>query len=517
MPWRQDLSSKMDTAAKIISIWGTEGVVPLQADNEHHKKIALCHGTFDLVHPGHLRHLAYVRQRCDVLVVSITSDRYVTKGNHRPYVPQQLRAESLAALQMVDYVVIDDEPTPISLIRALKPDIFAKGADYQSGENLRTKIETDLVQSYGGQMLFTPGDVLYSSTAIINQSPPDISFEKLATLMRAEKISFQNLTNALWRSKPMIIDVVGDLIVDTITRVKSLGYNGKTPHQSVLVESSTNYIGGAGIVALHLAAAGADVNLTSVVGDDGIGAWAVGELQALSKTLTIDFIIDGRPTTNKNAIVCDGQRLLKVDTGDYRGIEEKTVKQIIASYNHNVDAVVFSDFRHGMFHKGSTERLLKAAPVHAYLAADSQVASRWGNVLDFAGCYLICANEHEARFALGDQDTAIRPLGTHLYSRAICKTLLLKCGARGLIGYRSPTGDPRSFFAVDSFARKVVDPVGAGDALLAYAVAVHESGPVVQAIIGSIAAGLECEVEGNIPISSGQVLARIEEIGKVLA
>jgi cytidyltransferase-like protein len=94
------------------------------------KTVIMCHGVFDIVHPGHLRHLIYAKQKADILIASLTADAHIVKGNHRPYVPQALRAQNLAALEMVDYVIIDPHPTPIEHIRLLQPDYFAKGYEY---------------------------------------------------------------------------------------------------------------------------------------------------------------------------------------------------------------------------------------------------------------------------------------------------------------------------------------------------------------------------------------------------
>ena len=71
------------------------------------KKVIMCHGTFDIVHPGHIRHLIYAKKQADILVVSLTCDKYISKDNYRPYIPEDLRAINLAALEMVDYVLID--------------------------------------------------------------------------------------------------------------------------------------------------------------------------------------------------------------------------------------------------------------------------------------------------------------------------------------------------------------------------------------------------------------------------
>ena len=76
------------------------------------RKVIMCHGTFDVVHPGHVRHLLYAKDKADVLIASLTADEHVEKANFRPYVPEDLRAINLAALEMVDYVIIDRQATP---------------------------------------------------------------------------------------------------------------------------------------------------------------------------------------------------------------------------------------------------------------------------------------------------------------------------------------------------------------------------------------------------------------------
>src|SRR5437762_4237131 len=86
------------------------------------KKVIICHGVFDVVHPGHLRHLLYAKSKAPILVVSIIADVHVTKGKHRPHIPQDLRALSLAAFEIVDYVVIDAEPTAAHHLKLIQPD-----------------------------------------------------------------------------------------------------------------------------------------------------------------------------------------------------------------------------------------------------------------------------------------------------------------------------------------------------------------------------------------------------------
>src|SRR6266481_9149976 len=92
----------------------------------------MCHGTFDIVHPGHIRHLLYAKSKGDILIASLTADAHIAKANFRPFVPQELRALNLAALEVVDYVIVDDNPTPIENLLSIQPDYFAKGYEYNA-------------------------------------------------------------------------------------------------------------------------------------------------------------------------------------------------------------------------------------------------------------------------------------------------------------------------------------------------------------------------------------------------
>jgi bifunctional ADP-heptose synthase (sugar kinase/adenylyltransferase) len=182
------------------------------------------------------------------------------------------------------------------------------------------------------------------------------------------------------------------------------------------------------------------------------------------------------------------------------------------------EVVVFSDFRHGIFNRSSIPELTKSIPPRAFRVADSQVASRWGNITDFVGFDLITPNEREARFSLGDQDSNLRSLASALFDEARCGVLILKLGERGSMTYKKshPT-DLTGWFQLDSFTTSAVDPVGAGDALLAYASLAHKvsGSPEQAAILGSIAAACECEVDGNVPVSHTEVAARVDAIERV--
>lgn len=482
------------------------------------KKVILCHGVFDVVHPGHVRHLAYAKSKADILVTSITSDKYIDKGIYRPHVPEQLRALNLAAYEMVDYVVIDDNKKPLESLRRIKPNYFAKGFEYTStGLPPSTQEEANVVNEYGGEMVFTPGDVVYSSSKFINLSRPKIHIEKLLSLMNVENISFDDLRQTLSSLKGLKVHVVGDTIVDTYTRTVLIGGQTKTPTFSVRHLGQDNYIGGAGIVAQHLKAAGADVVFTTVLGDDALKDFVIKGLSE-SEINLVPIIDSSRPTVNKNAIIAGGYRLLKIDTLDNATISGKILDQFIDSIKStSTDAIVFSDFRHGIFNRSTINKLIDAIPSNAFRVADSQVASRWGNITDFKNFDLLTPNEREARFSLADQDSTVGKLAGSLKEITNCKSLILKLGDRGV--FTIPSEEKKcvsNFFAIDSFAERVLDAVGSGDALLAYAtLSLLSSGSeAIATILGSMAAACECEFDGNIPINPSDVLAKIDAVEK---
>jgi rfaE bifunctional protein kinase chain/domain len=506
---RKLVSHKIKTAEEIAALIGPR---------PRKKRVIMCHGTFDVVHPGHVRHLLYAKSKADILVASVTADAHILKAAYRPFVPQDLRAINLAALEAVDYVLVDPNPTPVQNLKLIQPDYYAKGYEYAGGHNPKTQEEMRALESFGGEVLFTPGDIVYSSSRLIESGPPDIGIEKLMLMMEGEGFGFAELYRALNNLKGIRVHVVGDTIVDSLTHCSMIGGMTKTPTMSVLYENKVDYVGGAGIVAKHLRAAGADVTFSTVLGDDALKDFVLQDLEKAGvKTRAI--VDPTRPTTNKNAIVAHDYRLLKIDTVDNRSISDKVLTEFRRDIAETeADVTCFSDFRHGIFNRMTVPRLTEVIPAGRMRVADSQVASRWGNILEFKGFDLITPNEREARFALGDQDSAIRPLATALFEQAHCRTLILKLGDRGVLTYRTrPPDDLRTVAALDSFANKIVDPVGAGDALLAYATLAlfATGGDVLAAILGNIAAAVECSREGNEPVTPDAVQQRIKELERV--
>ncbi|MBA3064876.1 adenylyltransferase/cytidyltransferase family protein [bacterium] len=152
---------KIEKLAKLL-----EGI---KADG---KKVVLCHGCFDLMHPGHIKHFQAAKKMGDILVVTVTPDKFVRKqkGENRPVFNEKLRAESVAALECVDFAAINKWPDPVKTIKLLKPDIYVKGQEYERDKVKIGELQKDLkaVESAGGTMAFTHEKV-YSSTELLEK------------------------------------------------------------------------------------------------------------------------------------------------------------------------------------------------------------------------------------------------------------------------------------------------------------------------------------------------------------
>lgn len=478
-------------------------------------RVVLCHGVFDVVHPGHVRHLLYAKSKADVLVCSITGDAHVGgKGAYRPHTPQEIRAANLAVFDIVDYVVVNDAPDPLTLIDLIRPNLYAKGFEYSAAAGRQRPIaEAAVVEAYGGEVLYTPGDLVRSSSALLEAGAPDLKWDKLALVMERACITFDSLRRTVREFPGCGMHVVGDTIVDALLHCEMIGANAKTPTISVRRDRREEYVGGAAIVALHARAAGARVTFSSVLGDDAPGMMVLDKLGHAG--VDVYPVVDRtRPTTVKEAVVVDGYRMLKIDTVDNRSISDPIRARLGEQVAETPmgHAVVFSDFRHGIFNARTILDLMAAIPPGRMRVADSQVASRWGNISDFCGFDLVTPNEREARHALADQDSGVRPLASRLRSEVGAKWLIMKMGARGVLGF----GSNDYSFALDAYAREVRDPVGAGDAFLAYAVLglLRTHCLATAAVLGSLAAGLECEYDGNVPVAPDAVLARIDDAEK---
>jgi len=477
------------------------------------KSIIHCHGVFDLVHPGHIRHLSYCKSKADILIVSITPDKFIKKGIYRPLVPERLRANNLSILELVDYVIIDKFKYPYSLISKIKPDYFAKGNEYLNDTNSLTEKEKQTLKKFGGKMIFTPGDFVLSSTKIINEKEINLKYDKLKNLMDVNNYNFDKIINVIKSFKNIRIHVIGDLIIDTHNECEAVAGLHKTPTLSLIKKESKSYLGGSGIVASNLAYFSNNVTLTTVLNNDKLGKLAKRMLKKYKVKLNPIYEYD-RPTTEKSIYISKNHNLLKVNTLSNHPITNNSLDNIIKELKKNdYDILIIADYRHGIFNNQSSGLILKSIYKKAFKVADSQVASRWGNILDFKRFDLITPTEQEARYSLFEQDLTIRSLAGKLLNETFAKNIILKIGDRGLIALAK---NKPEYITLDPFVENLKDANGAGDALLAYSSAAlfKKKSLIMASIIGIISASCKCEKKGNTPIKIDEIINKINKIKK---
>ncbi len=137
------------------------------------KKIVHCHGCFDMMHPGHIKYFQASKEMGDILVVTITPDQFVDKGPGRPVFDQSLRAESIAALESVDYVAVNCWPTAEETLRLLLPNYYVKGQEFEKLKDKTGKIqkEVEVVKEIKAEMKFTH-EIVFSSSKLIKEHFP---------------------------------------------------------------------------------------------------------------------------------------------------------------------------------------------------------------------------------------------------------------------------------------------------------------------------------------------------------
>ena len=229
-----------------------------------------CHGVFDLLHIGHIRHFEQARQMGDVLIVTLTPDRYVDRGPHRPAFSETLRAEAIASLKCVDGVAINQWDSAEETLRILRPHVFVKGAEFKDlGQEASGKItaEEKVVRDIGARIAFTE-DIVFSSTNLINRYlaglPEEIN--KYLALFR-RRYSLDQVLSILEQMAALKVLVIGDTILDEYQYCETIGKSSKDPTLVMKYQSHDLFAGGSLAVANHVAGFSEAVHLVSVLGE----------------------------------------------------------------------------------------------------------------------------------------------------------------------------------------------------------------------------------------------------------
>ena len=346
-------SNRNSTDSKIVPLAALAKLV--SGHKSQGKRLVHCHGVFDLVHPGHIRHLEEAKRQGDVLAVTVTPDEYVNKGPGRPVFNQRLRSESVAALQCVDYVAINEWPTAVETVRLLRPDVYVKGPDYaqrESDPTGRIYSEEAAILSVGGRIHFT-NDITFSSSHLINSYlnvlPPETE-EWLRTFR--DKHSADEVIKYLEGSANLRVLVVGEAIIDEYVFCEAIGKSTKDPILACQYIGTKAFAGGSLAIANHLAGFCGEVGLLTCLGETERREDIIRE--ALLPNVRSVFVTkEGAPTIQKRRFVDNysQNKLLELYIMDDRPVgkeAENALLEALAAVLKDYDLVIAADYGHGM-------------------------------------------------------------------------------------------------------------------------------------------------------------------------
>lgn len=485
------------------------------------KRIVQCHGCFDIVHPGHIRYLEFARQQGDVLIVSLTGDMDVGKGDNRPYIPQEFRAENLAAIMFVDYVYVNPHPSARELLEEVRPDVYVKGKEYEGSTDPGFVSEKQVVERHGGRIIYSSGEVVFSSTQLISRMPrgAEMQARRLHSYCDSYDVSESSLSALMDRFHGLRVLVVGDVIIDRYVMCDAVGLAGEGPMISLAHRDEQTYVGGAAIVARHVAALGARAFLLSAGAGPNEGV-TMNVTKVLADQGVESELIHARPSiVEKTRFLADDAKLFKVDRAPRVPLDSVAQKQavtILESQCKSADAVIFCDFGYGMISESLLQRVLPALR-HNVPIITADVSGGRANLLNFRNANLLSPTEREARAMLNDFDSGLSSIAWEILKRTQAQHIFITLEKRGLLVFERRSNDRnhpdwsgrlRSEL-LPAFADHAVDRLGCGDALLAASTLALAAGATLMqaAYLGNAAAAIEVGLLGNHPIKADQVRA----------
>lgn len=475
---------------------------------EQGKRIVMCHGVFDLLHLGHVEHLIDAKKQGDVLVVSVTAAKYVNKGVGRPVFSDAQRLEFLSNLEVVDYCMLSEAVTAHDMIRIVRPDVYAKGREYQDERNDITGNiggEESCVIENGGVVYYTEGDV-FSSTKLLNRFfsalPEGVLQASLDMKAKLGEDLMESIRSWVESFRDLKVLVVGDVILDEYVFCNIQGVTMKDASISAFYENEERYTGGALAVAKHIAGFSDNVTLCSMTGTEhGVYDFIIDNM----KGVKLELITDSSFTTpvKRRFLKTNSQRheydkLFSVNRlmkrGERKRFDYGSFHRRLEEITGNYDLVVVADFGHGLIDDEAI-RILETKAEYLSVNCQSNSANMGTNIITkYSRADIFVVDERELRLAFGQALEQREALLERLKERLNASYAWTTVGAEGAIGAfdRVITHQP-------ALTLSTTDTVGAGDAFYSLAaLCAYKRLPVEAATLVANAAGaLKTGILGN--------------------
>ena len=466
------------------------------------QKIVHCHGVFDLLHIGHIKHFEEAKTFGDVLIVSITPDEFVHKGPGRPVFTTSLRLEALAALQSVDYVVANNLPTAEKIIKTLKPDIYFKGPDYKDHlRDITGKIndEEASVKSIGGEILYTE-DITFSSSSLLNKYGDLYSQDQEAFIRNITKHnSFDSINQKIDSLKGLKVLIIGETIIDEYVFCEALGKSGKEPVLVLRDLETQKYLGGVLAIARHLNDFCGNVSVLSYLGENKEHSSFIED--NIEKEINLNLLTKSNSSTIvKKRFVdnVDRKKILGVYSLNDNELNENEENIFIESFDQLAkenDLIIVSDYGHGIITSKIANHISKS---EKFVSLNAQVnAANIGthNIRKYKDINCLIINETELRHEMRQREGDIQKMAATLKGLINANYITVTKGKSGVF----LLNDSKLPVICPGFATQVVDKIGSGDALLALlSVCLYSDfDENLSLFIGSLAAAQSVETVGN--------------------
>lgn len=471
------------------------------------KKTALVYGNFNILHPGHLRLLKFAKESSDYLIVAINSDELTKNLN---LLNENIRLESIQATSYVDEAFILKEDI-LGFIKKRKPTFVIKGKEHEEKNNP----ELNILKEYGGQLLFTSGEIGFSSIDLLEKDF-EITYSSIRhakSYISRHKINKNRLLEITDKFSKLNILVIGDTIIDEYITCEPIGMSQEDPTIVVTPLSSKKFIGGAAIVASHAKTLGANVHYISVVGDDDNYDYTKKYLDDLN-IQTFIYKDTTRPTTLKQRFRAHNKTLLRVNHLKQHYINKEIEKQIVENIKNikNLDLIIFSDFSYGVLSKKVIKKTSKfALKNNIFTSADSQSSSQVGDISKFKNMNIVTPTEREIRLAINDFESGLVVLSKKLQKESNIKYIFTTLGSEGIMIYNSNSNELLTD-NIPALSNNVKDVSGAGDSFLTCCSMANCIGANIweSAYLGSIASAIQVSRLGNVPIKKEEILKEIK-------
>jgi rfaE bifunctional protein kinase chain/domain len=487
-----------------------EAVAAITRKSRRARNIVFVSGNFNIVHPGHLRLLNFAAECGDFLVVGVFEDDVESTNI---LVREQLRLESIQSISVVNYAFILRIP-PEQFIALLKPAIVVKGKEHEPQDNP----EREVVESYGGKLLFSSGEVQFSSMDLLQKEFRETNFstiKKPVDYLQRHLFSIGDLVRIVQKFTELKVVVIGDLIVDEYINCEPLGMSQEDPTIVVTPIRSDRFIGGAGIVAAHSRGLGANVNYLYVTGNDEAGHFA-REMLRQHGVADEPVIDESRPTTLKQRYRSQNKTLLRVSHLRQHEISRDLGDTLLEKARKALDGtnlLIFSDFNYGCLPQYLLNELAAICKQrNIMMVADSQSSSQIGDISRFHGMRLLTPTEREARLAVRDFSSGLVVLAEQLRRKANAGQIILTLGNEGLL-IHTPRRNGNKIITdrLPPFNSAPKDVAGAGDSLFTCASLALAVGANIwqSAYLGSVAAACQVSRVGNSPLTGRELVTEL--------